>query len=158
MSAQPPPPPPYGYLPVVYRDPHDYFQVGQDDKPGYLHRPERDNPQAITGFSFGVSGLGLFVLSGGISFLISIPCSIVAMVVGRRGMRAVDEGLVTKHRRYAKAGFVMGIVTCSLASFMGVSLILAAIFPDSFDDGNSEFTVLPFVSAVVRLVRFATGH
>jgi hypothetical protein len=48
-------------------------------------------------------------------------------------------------------------VTCSLASFMGASLILAAIFPDSFDDGNSEFTALPFVSAVVQLVRFATG-
>jgi hypothetical protein len=157
VSAQPPPPPPYGYVPVVYRDPHDYYTVGQDDKPGYLHQPERDNPQAITGFSFGASGLGLFVLSGGISFLVSIPCSIVAMIVGRRGMRAVDEGLATKHRRYAKAGFTMGVVTCSLASFMGVSLILAAIFPDSFDDGNSEFTALPLVAAVVRLVRFATG-
>jgi fructose-specific phosphotransferase system IIC component len=157
VSAQPPPPPPQGYLPVVYRDPHDYFRVGQDDQPGYLHDPGRDNPQAITGFSFGVSGLGLLVLSGGISFLISLPCSIVAIVVGRRGMRAVDTGVATKHRRYAKAGFVMGIVTCSLAAFMGVSLILAAIFPDSFDNSDSEFTALPLVSAFVRLVRFVTG-
>jgi hypothetical protein len=157
VSAQPPPPPPYGYVPVVYRDPHDYYRVGQDDEPGYLHRDERDNPQAVTGFSFGVSGLGLFVLSGGISFLVSIPCSIVAIVVGRRGMRAVDTGLVTRHRRYAKAGFVMGIVTCALASFMGVSLILAAIFPDEFDNSGNEFTALPLVAAVVRLVRFATG-
>ena len=61
------------------------------------------------------------------------------------------------HRRYAKAGFVMGIVTCSLASFMGVTLILAAIFPDEFDAGDSEFTALPLIAAVVRLVRFATG-
>lgn len=157
MSAQPPPPPPYGYVPVVYRDPHDYYTVGQDDEPGYLYRPEHDNPQAITGFSFGVSALGLFVLSGGISFLVSIPCSIVGIVVGRRGMNAVDAGLTTKHRRFAKAGFVMGIVTCALASFMAVSLILAALFPDQFDDGSGEFGALPFVNAVIRIVRFATG-
>ena len=162
MSWQQPPPggpPPQGWYPppVPYRDPHDYYVVGQDDTPGYLHKPERPNPQAVTGFSFGVSALGLFVLSGGISFLISIPASIVAIVVGRRGMKAVDSGDATVHRRYAKAGFVMGIVTCSLASFMGVTLILAAIFPDEFDTGDSEFTALPLIAAVVRLVRFATG-
>jgi hypothetical protein len=155
MSWQPPP---QGwYPPVVYRDPHDYYVVGQDDEPGYLHKPERDNPKAVTGFSFGVCALGLFVLSGGISFLVSIPCSIVGIVVGRRGMNAVDTGESTKHRRYAKAGFVMGIVTCSLASFMAVSFILAAIFPEEFESSDSEFTALPFVAAVVRFVRFATG-
>ena len=159
MSAQPPPPPsppPYGYVPVVY-DPHDYYTVGQDDQPGYVHRPERDNPQAITAMSFGLSGLGLLLLSGGISFLVSIPCAIVAIVVGRRGVRAVDSGEATKHRRYAKAGFASGIVTASLGAFMGVSLILAAIFPDEFDSGDEELTALPLVAAVLRFVRFATG-
>jgi hypothetical protein len=156
VSAQPPPPPP-GYVPVVYRDPHDYYTVGQDDRPGYLYAPSRDNPQAITAFSFGISALGLFVLSGGIAFLISIPCSIVAMVMGRRGAAAVDSGVATLHRRYARAAFWMGVSTCGLASFMGLSLILAAIFPDEFDNGDSEFTVLPFVAAVARFVRFATG-
>ena len=161
MSWQPPPPgygqPPGWYPPVVYRDPHDYYKVGQDDQPGYLHRPERENPQAVKGFSFGVSALGLFVVSGGISFLVSIPLSILAMVVGRRGMKAVDEGRATKDRRFAKAGFVMGIVTCSLASFMAITFILAAIFPDEFESGDSEFTALPLVAAIVRFVRFATG-
>jgi hypothetical protein len=157
VSAQPPPPPPYGYLPVVYRDPHDYYTVGQDDEPGYLHKPERDNPQAVTGFSFGAAALGLFVCSGGLSFLVSIPCSIVAIIVGRRGMQAVDSGAATKHRRYAKAGFVMGVVTCALASFMAVSLILAAIFPDEFDDNSNDFGALPLLAAFARLVRFATG-
>ena len=150
--------PPQGwYPPVVYRDPHDYYVVGQDDKPGYLHRPERDNPKAVMGFSFGISALGLFVLSGGISFLVSIPAAIVGIVFGRRGMRAVDLGESTRHRRYAKAGFVTGIVTCSLASFMAVSFILAAIFPDEFDSGDSEFTAMPLITAVMRFVRFATG-
>ena len=156
MSAQPPPPPPYGYVPVVYRDPHDYFRVGQDERPGYLHRPERANPQAITAFSFGISALGLFVLSSGIAFLIAIPCSIVAMVMGRRGTQAVDSGAATLHRRYARAAFWMGLSTCVLASLTGLSLIVAAVSPGTFDDGNDDFTVLPFVAAVARLVRFAT--
>ena len=155
MSWQPPPP--GWYPPVVYRDPHDYYVVGQDDKPGYLHEPGRDNPKAVVGFSFGICALGLFVLSGGISFLVSIPAAIVGIVFGRRGMRAFDTGEATKHRRYAKAGFVSGIVTVSLASFMGVSFILAAIFPEEFDSGDSEFGALPLVTAVMRFVRFATG-
>jgi hypothetical protein len=152
------PPPGYGYPPVVaYRDPHDYYVVGQDEQPGYLHKPERDNPQAVTGFSFGICALGLFVLSGGISFLVSIPAAIVGIVLGKRGMNAVDMGESTKHRRYAKAGFVTGIVTVSLSSFMAVSFILAAIFPDEFESGDSEFTALPLVAAVMRFVRFVTG-
>ena len=162
-GQQPPPPqqpgypPPGWYAPVVYRDPHDYYVVGQDDQPGYLHKPERDNPQAITGFSYGICALGLFVCSGGISFLVSIPAGIIGIVVGRRGMKAVDSGESTKHRRYAKAGFVTGIVTVSLASFMALSFILAAIFPDEFDSGDSEFTALPLITAVMRFVRFVTG-
>jgi hypothetical protein len=161
MHGQPPPqgyPPPAWYPPVpVYRDPHDYYTVGQDEQPGYLHRPEPDNPAAITGFSFGICALGLFVLSFGISFLVSIPASIVGIVVGQRGMNAVDMGETTKHRRYAKAGYVTGIVTVSLSALMAVTFILAAIFPDDFDSGDSEFTALPLVTAVVRLVRFVTG-
>ena len=153
-QQQPPPgyPPPY-----PYHDPHDYYVVGQDDKPAWVHRPERENPQAITGFSFGICALGLFVLSGGIAFLVAIPCSIVGMILGRRGTKAVDEGRADKHRRYAKAGFVTGLVTLCLASFMAVSLLLAAIFPEEFADDGSEFTALPLIRAVEHLVAFVTG-
>ena len=152
------PPPPYGYPPPypVY-DPHDYYVVGQDDAPPYVHRPARANPDAITGFSFGICALGLLVLSGGIAFLVAIPCSIVGMVVSRRGTRAVDEGRATEHRRYAKAGFTCGVVTLCLALFMAVSVTLAALFPSEFEEDGSEFTALPLVRAVTQFVRFATG-
>jgi hypothetical protein len=152
----PQPPPPYGYPPPYY-DPHDYYLVGQDDGPAYVHRAERPNPQAITGFSFGICALGLYVISGGLAFLVAIPCAIVGMVLGRRGTRAVDEGRATVHRRYAKAGFTTGLVTLCLASLTAVSLVLAAIFPDEFDDGGGELTALPLVRAVSGLVRFLTG-
>lgn len=152
------PPPPYGYPPpYAYRDPHDYYVVGQDDRPAHVHAPERENPQAITGFSFGVCALGLLVVSSGLAFLPSIPCSIVGMVLGRRGTAAVDEGRATKHRRYAKAGFVTGLVSLILGLLTAISVTLAAIFPGEFEEDGSEFTTVPFVGAVVQLVRFATG-
>lgn len=152
-------PPPYGYPPPYpYHDPHDYYVVGQDDRPGYVHRPERENPQAITGFSFGICALGLFLLSGGLAFLASIPCSIVGMVLGRRGTNAVDEARATEHRRYAKAGFTIGLVTVILSSLTALSVVLGAIFPGEFDQGGSEFTALPLVRAVELLVTFVTGR
>jgi hypothetical protein len=72
-------------------------------------------------------------------------------------MRAVDEGRATEHRRYAKAGFVTGLVTLCLASFMALSFTLAAIFPEEFEDDGSEFTALPLIRAVEQFVAFATG-
>jgi hypothetical protein len=150
--------PHWGYPPPYpYRDPNDYYVVGQDDRPAYVHRPERENPAAVTGFSFSICALGLFVLSGGIAFLVSIPCSIVGMVVGRRGMNAVDMGLATRHRRYAKAGFVVGVVTLVLASLTAVTFIAAAIFPDEFQGPTSGFAGLPLVRLALLAGRLATG-
>jgi hypothetical protein len=140
---------PYWY----YRDPHDYYVAGQDDQPRYLHHEERDNPAAITGFSFGICALGLFLISGGIAFLATIPCSIVGIVVGRRGIKAVDQGDATRHRRYAKAGFVTGIVTLVLSTIWALIFIAAAIFPDEFDDPNRDFSVLSGVRLVVLVGR-----
>ncbi|MEA2479773.1 MAG: hypothetical protein QOJ07_1695 [Thermoleophilaceae bacterium] len=137
QPQQPPPPPqppPYGYYPPphpYFYDPSELYWAGQDDRPGYLHHPERDNPAAITGFSFAISALGLLVLSSGISFVVSLPCAIIGLVVGRRGMVAVDSGATTRHRGYAKAGFVIGIVTTVLASFAGLLLVLGAIFSNA---------------------------
>jgi hypothetical protein len=163
---QPPPyghgyPPPYGYghpPPYAwYPDPHDYYVVGQDERPEYVHRDERDNPPAVTGFSFALCALGLYVLSGGIAFLASIPCSIVGIVAGKRGMNAVDSGLATRHRRYAKAGFVVGIVTLVLSSLTALTVIAAAVFPDAFKDDNSQFNALPAIRVGLLAVRLATG-
>lgn len=143
-----PVPPPY-----AYRDPHDYYVAGQDKRPGYLHQPEHDNQAAITGFSFGICALGLHVTSFGLAFLATIPCAIVAMVAGRRGMDAVDTGRTTKHRRYAKAGFVTGIVTLVLATLTAATFILAAIFPEEFESDDSEFRVVPGVWFALAILR-----
>ena len=146
MQGQQPPSYPYASPPpYAYRDPHDYYVVGQDDQPAYLYRDERDNQAAITGFAFAICALGLHVTSFGIGFLATIPCAIVGIIAGRRGMDAVDGGAATKHRRYAKAGFVVGIVTLVLASLTAGTFVLGAIFPGEFESENDEFRVIPGV-------------
>ena len=77
--------------PALLYDPKELYWPGQDDKPGYLHEPGRDNPPAITGFAFSISALGLLVLSSGLSFVVSLPCAIIGIVVGRRGVKFADE-------------------------------------------------------------------
>lgn len=144
---QGPLPPPY-----AYRDPHDYYVVGQDERPAYLHTDRRENPTAITGFSFALCALGLHVTSFGIGFLATIPCAIVGIIAGRRGMDAVDRGDATVHRRYAKAGFVIGIVTLVLASLNLATFVLGAIFPGQFETEENEFSA--FLGVRIALAIF----
>lgn len=147
MSAQPPPPPsvpqpPYGYghgypPPILY-DPSELYWPGQDDEPGYLQKVGHDNPAAITGFSFSISALGLLVLSGGLSFVVSLPCAIIGIVVGRRGVKICDADPLARHRNYARAGFIVGIVTTVLAALAALLFILVAIFPDALGENSTS--------------------
>jgi hypothetical protein len=118
---------------VLY-DPKELYWPGQDNKPGYLNEPGRDNPPAVTGFSFSISALGLLVLSSGLSFVVSLPCAIVGIVMGRRGVKYADADPRTKYRSYARAGFVVGIVTTVLAALSAALFISVAIWPDAFDN------------------------
>jgi hypothetical protein len=137
--------------PYAYRDPHDYYVVGQDDRPAHVYREERENPAAVTGFSFAICALGLHVTSFGIGFLATIPCAIVGIIAGRRGMDAVDRGVATKNRRYAKAGFVVGIVTLVLACLNAGTFILAAIFPEQFESEDTEFRLVPGIRIALAI-------
>jgi hypothetical protein len=112
---------------VLY-DPKELYWPGQDDRPGYLHEPGLDNPQALTGFAFSISALGLLVLSSGLSFVVSLPCAIIGLVVGRRGMKFADADPRAKYRTYARAGFVVGIVTTVLAALAAALFISVAIW------------------------------
>jgi hypothetical protein len=112
---------------VLY-DPKELYWPGQDDKPGYLHEPGVDNPQALTGFAFSISALGLLVLSSGLSFVVSLPCAIIGIVVGRRGLKFADADPRAKYRTYARAGFVVGIVTTVLAALAAALFISVAIW------------------------------
>ena len=144
----------HGLVPPPYpdRDPHDYYVVGQDERPAHIYTERRENPMAITGFSFAICALGLHVTSFGIGFLATIPCAVVGIIASRRGTEAVDRGDATVHRRYAKAGFVIGIVTLVLASLNLGTFVLGAIFPDQFETEDNELSA--FLGVRVALAIF----
>jgi hypothetical protein len=110
-------------------------------------------------------GIGLLVLSVGLSSIISLGLCIGGIVVSRRGMRRIQRGETTKNKGLAQAGFWSGIVGTFLASVatLGlVALIIALSTDDSFrkdffdeDDATSDdFTILllRLGTALVRLV------
>jgi hypothetical protein len=85
---------------------------------------DEGNGVGITAFALGIAGLVMFVLSGfGLVFVLNLPLSISAWVLGPRGMRKVDEGRTAEHRSLARAGHVMGIV----GTVLGVVALIAWI-------------------------------
>jgi hypothetical protein len=110
----PPPPghqPPPGYPPPGYAYPPPW---------GYAQQPVPDNGQAVTGFVFSLVGVGLLVITFGLSSVVSLACSIVAIVCSRNGKRKVESGETPKHRGLAQAGYIIGWVG------LGISILAIA--------------------------------
>jgi hypothetical protein len=108
QQQQPPPPPGYAYPPPW----------------GYAQQPVPDNGQAVTGFVFSLVGVGLLVITFGLSSVVSLACSIVGIVCSRNGKRKVESGETPKHRGLAQAGFIIGWVGVGLAVLAIVAWIL----------------------------------
>jgi hypothetical protein len=71
----------------------------------------------------GIGGLALFVFPSGFGllFIFNLPCSIMAWVLGREGLRRADAGEGPEQRGRAQAGMVLGIIGVVL----GVAAIVA---------------------------------
>jgi hypothetical protein len=112
------------------------------------------NTQAIVSLGVGLAGVALLVLSVGISFLVSLPCAIIAVVVGRQGRRrAQGEGI--GGARAARAGVVVGwigIALCVLAAIVWIVLIVADvdIGTDFGRDAPSAPTDLSVIGSLLR--------
>ncbi|HEY7453136.1 MAG TPA: DUF4190 domain-containing protein [Thermoleophilaceae bacterium] len=128
--AQPPQAPPappqqtYGYPPPP---------------PGYVHpqswgyqQQVPDNGQAVTGFVFSLVGVGLLVISFGVSTIVSLGCGIVGVVCSRNGKRKVESGETPKHRGLAQAGYIIGWVG------IGLSILAIVIWALVIAFGNIE--------------------
>jgi hypothetical protein len=132
--------PPPGYPPQNYA-PQGYPPPGYPPPWGYPQPQVPDNGQAIAGFVFALVALGLLVMSGGLSSIVSIGCAIVGIVCGRNGKRKVDAGETPKHRGLAQAGFVIGwvsLVLSILATAGWILFIVLAATDEDFDWENSD--------------------
>jgi hypothetical protein len=145
---QPPPPP--GYPPYGWQQ--------QAPPPGWGYPPappQPDNGPAVTGFVLSLVSAGLLFVSGGISSIVSIGCSIAAIIYARKGKAKVERGETQKNRGLAQAGFVIGIVglvLAVLATLVWGAILVALIADDGFrQDFENEFDNSNSINATLRV-------
>jgi hypothetical protein len=155
---QPAPPPgqPYGAPQSQYQPPAGpgwgppQGQGWQQPQPGwgYYQPPVPDNTPAIAGFVLSLVSIALLLFSAGLSSLISVGCSIAAIVLGRKGVKKVEAGETPKQKGLAQASFwigISGLVLAALATLAWVAIFVAIAvdedtrrdFENEFDDSNS---------------------
>jgi hypothetical protein len=164
-GGQPPPPPQqnYGYPPPPpgYQQPPPGYQAPppgyQAPPPGWGHPPQwawqppvPDNGQAVTGFVFSIVGIGLLVISFGLSSIVSVGCAITGIICSRNGKRKVARGETPKHKGLAQAGFIVGWVGLAL-SILATAGWIVAIAVGVIDE-NSGGTPADLRSAVALVV------
>jgi hypothetical protein len=114
------------------------------------------NGQAIASLGIGIAGVALLVLSVGISFLVTLPCEIIAVVLGRHGRRrAAAEGI--GGTRAARAGMIVGwvgIALCVIAAIVWIAIIVSDVDVNT-DFGRDSPSAPTDLSAIVALLR---GH
>jgi hypothetical protein len=114
------------------------------------------NTQAIASLGIGLAGVALLVLSVGISFLVTLPCEIIAVVLGRQGRRrALAEGI--GGTRAARAGMIVGwvgIALCVIAAIVWIAIIVSDIDVNT-DFGRDSPSAPTDLSAIGALLR---GH
>lgn len=101
----------------------------------------------------GVVSLGLLLISFGFSTILSLGLSIGAIFLGHKGKQRVDRGETQKHRGFAQAGFITGLVgvPLSLAATAGwVLVILSEDFQDEFEEGLEESDSSSIAPALVK--------
>ena len=143
-GGQPPggaqPPPGYGYPPPGYPPP-GYPAPGYGSPPAWGDPPQPrvpDNGQAVAGFVFSLVGVGLLVISFGLSTIVSLGCAIAGVVCSRNGKRKVDSGQTPKHRGLAQAGFIVGWVGVVLSVLATAGWILAIVLGAIDESSGSD--------------------
>ena len=84
------------------------------------------NDRAVLALVLGIGGLvAFFGARLGLIFVLNLPPSIAAWVVGVQARRRVDRGETDQHRAVAQAGLVMGVVGTVLGVLAIVGWTLA---------------------------------
>jgi hypothetical protein len=86
---------------------------------------------------FSLVGIGLLVISFGLSTIVSLGCAIAAVICSRNGKRKVDAGETPKHRGLAQAGFIIGWVGVGL-SILATAGWIVAIAAGAFDESSGS--------------------
>jgi len=147
----PPPPPGYPQAPPPGYGGYQAPPPGWGQPPQWAWQPPvPDNGQAVVGFVFALIGVGLLVISFGLSSIVSVGCSITGIVCSRNGKRKVERGETPKHKGLAQAGYIVGWVGLVLAILATAGWILLIALGDI--DTSSGGTPADLRSAVAVAV------
>jgi hypothetical protein len=152
------PPPPAGWYPPAAQT---GWQQQQQPQPwAYPQQRVPDNNQAVAGFILSLVGGGLLFVSAGLSSILSVGLSLAGMILGRQGLKRVDQGETPKHRSLGKAGFWIGLASLILsviATAIWVAVLIAELADDEVQrDLEREFDESERLSVVlVATVRLA---
>ena len=147
----PPPPPGYPQAPPPGYGGYQAPPPGWGQPPQWAWQPPvPDNGQAVVGFVFALIGVGLLVISFGLSSIVSVGCSITGIVCSRNGKRKVERGETPKHKGLAQAGYIVGWVGLVLAILATAGWILLIALGDI--DTSSGCTPADLRSAVAVAV------
>jgi hypothetical protein len=109
------------------------------DRPVFVpSRPkEGTNVLAVTALVLGIGGLGLLVLSFGLAFVFTLPCSIGAWLCGAQARARINAGEAHAGRGQAQAGYILGVVGVVLgvgAMVAWIALIASGFSVEDFRD------------------------
>ncbi|MFY9265270.1 MAG: hypothetical protein WAO61_07570 [Solirubrobacterales bacterium] len=137
--APPAPPQPYPY--PYPGPPSPYYQpppVGHTYPGGvfYGQPPAPKNDAAIASLIAAISSIGGLVLTVGLLAPLSLIASIVAIILGVKGKKAVDEGRTTKDRDVAIGGIWTGVagIVLSVVAIAGWVVFIVWISGDAASD------------------------
>jgi hypothetical protein len=72
--------------------------------------PPQTNGLALTAVILGAIGIGLTLITAGLGFLFSLPCSVGAWVCGAQARTRYDLGETSTGRGQAQAGYILGVL------------------------------------------------
>ena len=117
---------------------HDWWRQSgapvAGDHGAAVARTQPGNTQAVAALVFGIAGIAFLVGGAGLLFIINLPCSVLAWVFGRAGMRRVDRGETTAHRGLAQAGMILGVVGTVVGVLAVAAWALGFVFSDELRD------------------------
>jgi len=87
--------------------------------------PVGRNPLAMTSLVLGIAGVALLLLSLGLGFIVTLPCSIAAWICGAQARTRIDLGEAQGGRGAAQAGYVLGVIGVVLGVAAAIGWIAA---------------------------------
>jgi hypothetical protein len=128
----PPPPPPPAYTPPPL--PPGYEQHYRPIYNPQLQHPKGpSNDSAVASIITACASLGFLIITAGILAPLTLIASGIAIPLGIKGRKNVDEGKTTQNRDIAVAGFWTGIAGVALSVIALIAWIVVLVIVASSD-------------------------